>query len=76
MVTEIAALTEVKRRLERALAETEGPLQVRVEGIFLTVCVTVNCFLSHIEYQNFLSCVIGAFCREYLYFYKDELYLP
>lgn len=28
MVTEIAALTEVKRRLERALAETEGPLQV------------------------------------------------
>lgn len=33
MVTEIAALTEVKRRLERALAETEGPLQVRVEGI-------------------------------------------
>lgn len=29
MVTEIAALTEVKRRLERALAETEGPLQVR-----------------------------------------------
>lgn len=31
MVTEIAALTEVKRRLERALAETEGPLQVRVK---------------------------------------------
>lgn len=28
MVTEIAALTEVKRRLERALAETQGPLQV------------------------------------------------
>lgn len=28
MVTEIVALTEVKRRLERALAETEGPLQV------------------------------------------------
>lgn len=28
MVTEIAALMEVKRRLERALAETEGPLQV------------------------------------------------
>lgn len=35
MVTEIAALTEVKRRLERALAETEGPLQVRE-------CVTMN----------------------------------
>lgn len=33
MVTEIAALNEVKRRLERALAETEGPLQVRLEGI-------------------------------------------
>lgn len=33
MVTEIAALTEVKRRLERALAETEGPLQVRVKRI-------------------------------------------
>lgn len=32
MVTEITALGEVKRRLERALAETEGPLQVRVEG--------------------------------------------
>lgn len=29
MVTEITALTEVKRRLERALAETEGPFQVR-----------------------------------------------
>lgn len=28
MVTEIAALTEMKRRLDRALAETEGPLQV------------------------------------------------
>lgn len=35
MVTEIATLTEVKRRLERALAETEGPLQVRAEGIHL-----------------------------------------
>lgn len=33
MITEIAALTEVKRRLERALAETEGPLQVSVERI-------------------------------------------
>lgn len=32
MVTEITALAEVKRRLERALAETEGPFQVRVEG--------------------------------------------
>lgn len=32
MLTEIAALTDVKRRLERALAETEGPLQVRLEG--------------------------------------------
>lgn len=29
MVTEITALAEVKRRLERALAETEGPFQVR-----------------------------------------------
>lgn len=29
MVMEIAALTEVKRRLQRALAETEGPLQVQ-----------------------------------------------
>ena len=28
MVTEITALAEVKRRLERALAETEGPFQV------------------------------------------------
>lgn len=33
MVTEIAALSEVKRRLERALAETEVPFQVRVVGI-------------------------------------------
>lgn len=30
MVTEIAALSEVKKRLERALAETEGPLKVRM----------------------------------------------
>lgn len=35
MVTEIAALADVKRRLERALAETEGPLQVRVEYLNL-----------------------------------------
>ncbi|XP_062859617.1 tektin-3 [Trichomycterus rosablanca] len=34
MVTEIAALTEVKRRLERGLAETEGPLQVSQECLF------------------------------------------
>lgn len=32
MVTEIAALAEGKRRLERALAETEGPFQVRRSG--------------------------------------------
>lgn len=36
MVSEIAALTEVKRRLERALAETEGPLQV---GLYSCMCV-------------------------------------
>ncbi|XP_008312571.1 tektin-3 [Cynoglossus semilaevis] len=34
MITEIAALTEVKRRLERALAETEGPLQVSQECLY------------------------------------------
>ncbi|TSL04179.1 Tektin-3 [Bagarius yarrelli] len=34
MVTEIAALTEVKRRLERALTETDGPLQVSQECLF------------------------------------------
>ncbi|KAK9530114.1 hypothetical protein VZT92_011643 [Zoarces viviparus] len=34
MVTEIAALTEVKRRLERALAETVGPLQVSQECLY------------------------------------------
>ncbi|KAF7204042.1 tektin-3 [Nothobranchius furzeri] len=34
MVTEIGALTEVKRRLERALAETEGPLQVSQECLY------------------------------------------
>uniref|UniRef100_A0A3P8SE74 Tektin n=1 Tax=Amphiprion percula TaxID=161767 RepID=A0A3P8SE74_AMPPE len=34
MVTEIAALNEVKRRLERALAETEGPLQVSQECLY------------------------------------------
>ncbi|XP_015226431.1 PREDICTED: tektin-3 [Cyprinodon variegatus] len=34
MVTEIAALNEVKRRLERALAETEGPLQVAQECLY------------------------------------------
>lgn len=33
MVTEIAVLNEVKRRLERALAETEGPLQVREKSV-------------------------------------------
>ncbi|KAM6897137.1 tektin-3 [Xenentodon cancila] len=34
MVTEIAALSEVKKRLERALAETEGPVQVSQECLF------------------------------------------
>ncbi|XP_072523687.1 tektin-3 [Salminus brasiliensis] len=34
MLTEIVALTEVKRRLERALAETEGPLQTSQECLF------------------------------------------
>ncbi|XP_062382471.1 tektin-3 [Sardina pilchardus] len=34
MVTEIGALTEVKRRLERALAETESPLQVAQECLY------------------------------------------
>ncbi|KAM9832157.1 tektin-3 [Neosynchiropus ocellatus] len=34
MVTEIAALSEVKRRLERALAETEGPQQVSQECLY------------------------------------------
>ncbi|XP_072229462.1 tektin-3 [Leuresthes tenuis] len=34
MVTEISALSEVKRRLERALAETEGPLQVSQECLY------------------------------------------
>ncbi|XP_056433840.1 tektin-3 [Gadus chalcogrammus] len=34
MVTEIAALAEVKRRLERALSETEGPLQVSQECLY------------------------------------------
>uniref|UniRef100_A0A8C7Z8R1 Tektin n=1 Tax=Oryzias sinensis TaxID=183150 RepID=A0A8C7Z8R1_9TELE len=34
MVTEIAALAEVKRRLERALAETQGPLQVAQECLY------------------------------------------
>ncbi|KAF7668204.1 hypothetical protein LDENG_00028360 [Lucifuga dentata] len=34
MVTEIAALTEVKKRLERALAETERPYQVSQECLY------------------------------------------
>ncbi|MEQ2198804.1 hypothetical protein XENOCAPTIV_018693, partial [Xenoophorus captivus] len=34
IVTETAALSEVKRRLERALAETEGPLQVSQECLY------------------------------------------
>lgn len=41
MVTEIAALSEVKGRLERALAETAGPLQVRLEGICWNECMCV-----------------------------------
>ncbi|XP_048869956.1 tektin-3 [Brienomyrus brachyistius] len=34
MVGEIAALAEVKRRLDRALAETEGPFQVAQECLY------------------------------------------
>ena len=46
MVTEIAALTEVKRRLERALAETDGPLQVVFTGAgCVCVCVFYVCVL-------------------------------
>ena len=49
MVTEIAALAEVKRRLERALSETEGPLQVRVVFTGADVCVRVCvCVISSV----------------------------
>lgn len=48
MLTEIAALSEVKRRLERALAETEGPLQVRVKGL-------LNECLRCLEFKSALS---------------------
>lgn len=40
MVTEIAALMEVKRRLERALAETEGPLQVHSCLFFYQIIIS------------------------------------
>ena len=53
MVTEIASLNEVKRRLDRALAETSGPLQVRLEGMYtnlMSVCVCV-CVVS--EFKGF-----------------------
>lgn len=51
MVTEITALAEVKRRLERALAETEGPFQVRVEGErYLWGSVMERCSLSFLAW--------------------------
>ncbi|MEE6506789.1 hypothetical protein FKM82_007856 [Ascaphus truei] len=34
MIAETNALSEIKRRLERALAETEGPLQVALECLY------------------------------------------
>lgn len=42
MVKEMAALSEVRKRLERALAETEGPLQVRpgATGWLYSRCAT------------------------------------
>ncbi|KAK1794277.1 hypothetical protein P4O66_011161 [Electrophorus voltai] len=56
MVTEIATLTEVKRRLERALAETEGPLQA---GVVFTlrlceagVVFTLGLKLSAVMFQS------------------------
>eukprot|EP00064_Thunnus_orientalis_P016494 superscaffoldBa00003284_g16560 len=55
MVTEIAALTEVKRRLERALAETEGPLQVRVEGIYFS-CISCIYLCHNKEVEAIKSC--------------------
>lgn len=77
MVTEIAALSEVKRRLERALAETEGPLQVRLEGICLNecVCLTLNFFPSGRGISEFQVVLLEHFA-ENIYFYKDKLHLP
>uniref|UniRef100_A0A4W5R5X9 Tektin n=1 Tax=Hucho hucho TaxID=62062 RepID=A0A4W5R5X9_9TELE len=53
MMSEIMALTEVKRRLERALQETEGPLQVMV-----CVCVPVRARLH--TYNKTLQRLIHA----------------
>lgn len=45
MVTEIATLIEVKKRLERALAETAGPLQVRMD----TKCFSDYVFVCYLQ---------------------------
>jgi len=64
MVTEIAALTEVKRRLERALAETQGPLQVkggRNTWVCVCVCVCLLPWTNKSTDIRIVSCILGTF---------------
>ncbi|XP_054455348.1 tektin-3 [Anoplopoma fimbria] len=65
MVTEIAALTEVKRRLERALAETQGPLQVSQECLYhREKRMSIDLVHDHVEKDLIKEVEVIKSCQE------------
>ncbi|KAM8836637.1 tektin-3 isoform 1-T2 [Spinachia spinachia] len=65
MVTEIAALNEVKRRLERALAETEGPLQVSQECLYhREKRMSIDLVHDHVEKNLIKEVEVIKSCQE------------
>ncbi|XP_028990099.1 tektin-3 [Betta splendens] len=65
MVTEIAALTEVKRRLDRALAETEGPLQVSQECLYhREKRISIDLVHDHVEKDLIKEVEVIKSCQE------------
>ncbi|XP_055006369.1 tektin-3 isoform X2 [Boleophthalmus pectinirostris] len=65
MVTEIAALSEVKRRLERALAETEGPLQVSQECLYhREKRMSIDLVHDHVEKDLIKEVEVIKSCQE------------
>uniref|UniRef100_A0A673K167 Tektin n=1 Tax=Sinocyclocheilus rhinocerous TaxID=307959 RepID=A0A673K167_9TELE len=60
MVTEISALTDVKRRLERALAETEGPLISEAVHVILFIIILRSNRAAQHELERDLSDKVTA----------------
>ncbi|XP_028824665.1 tektin-3-like [Denticeps clupeoides] len=65
MVSEIGAMTEVKRRLERALGETEGPLQVAQECLYhREKRMSIDLVHDHVEKDLIKEVEVIKSCQE------------